>query len=148
MKLKKKNNRTIIIISLLLLLVIGFGYAYLNSNLSITGATAVAGNTWDIHFANVQVTTGSVTATTPATINTTDNTKVNYAITLERPGDFYDFTVDIVNAGTLPGKISLSTVTGIDSAYEDIIEYSINYTNGDPVQIGDILNAGATKTIT
>ena len=147
MKLKRKDNKTIMIIFLLLVLVVGIGYAYLTSNLSITGAASVSSNTWDIHFANIQVTTGSVTATTPATIDSNDNTKVNYAMTLSKPGDFYEFTVDIVNAGTLPGKISLVTITGLDSTYEDIIEYSVNYINGNPVQVNDILNDGDTKTI-
>ena len=53
MKFKRKDSQTVKILLLLLVLVIGIGYAYLTSNLSITGATAVAGNTWDIHFENV-----------------------------------------------------------------------------------------------
>ena len=149
MKYRRKNNKTITIIFLLLVLVIGIGYAYLTSNLSITGATAVTGNTWDIHFANVQVTTGSVTASTPATINLSDNTKINYAVQLEKPGDYYEFTVDMVNAGTLPGKVTLIELNGITSTVEDVIDYSIVYTNKNtPVAVNDILNANYSKNIT
>ena len=144
----KKNNKNLIYsILLLILLSIGIGYAYLTSNLSITGSTKVSGNTWDIHFANLVVNGNSVTATTPATIDSTNNTSINYAITLDKPGDFYEFTVDIVNAGSIPGKINLVTINGITSEVEDIIDYSITYSNNKLVQVNDILNANSSKNI-
>ena len=148
MKFKRNSNQTAKIVFLLLILAIGIGYAYLTSNLSITGATNVAGNTWNIHFANVQIATGSVTATTPATINPSDNTKINYAVLLNKPGDFYEFTVDMVNSGTLPGKVTLVELNGITSSLGDVIDYSIVYTNNNnPVAVDDILNAESSKNI-
>ena len=144
----KKNKKNLIYsILLLILLSIGIGYAYLTSNLSITGSTKVTGNTWDIHFANLVVNSNSVTATTPASIDPTNNTSINYAITLDKPGDFYEFTVDIVNAGSIPGKINLVTINGITSEVEDIIDYSITYSNNKLVQVNDILNANSSKNI-
>ena len=144
----KKNNKNLIYsILLLILLSIGIGYAYLTSNLSITGATEIAANSWDIHFANLVVNENSVEATTPAAIDTNDDTSITYTVKLNRPKDFYEFTVDVVNSGSLPGKVSISTISGITSEAEDIVDYSVNYTNGNPVQIGDILNGGATKYI-
>ena len=144
----KKNNKNLIYsILLLILLFIGIGYAYLTSNLSITGSTKVTGNTWDIHFANLVVNPDSVSATTPASIDSNDNTSINYAITLDKPGDFYEFNVDIVNAGSIPGKINLVTINGITSEVEDIIDYSITYSNNKLVQVNDILNANSSKNI-
>ena len=144
----RKNKKNIIYsILLLILLFIGIGYAYLTSNLSITGSTEIAANSWDIHFANLNVTEGSVDATIPATIDPTDTTSISYTVKLNRPKDFYEFTVDVVNEGTLPGKISISSLSGITSEAEDIVLYTVNYTNGNPVQIGDILNGGSSKSI-
>ena len=131
---------------LILILAIGIGYAYLTSNLSISGNTQVTTNTWNIHFENIQVKDGSVTATTVPTLSS-NNTVINYAINLSRPKDFYEFTVDVKNDGTLPGKVSISELSGLDTTSSKIIDYSIKYTNGNPVNIGDILNAGAKKTI-
>ena len=31
----------------------------------------------------------------------------NYEVTLDKPGDFYEFNVDIVNAGSITGKLNL-----------------------------------------
>ncbi len=148
MRFKRKDSQTVKILLLLLVLVIGIGYAYLTSNLSITGATAVAGNTWDIHFENVQISPGSVEASTPATINPSDNMKIDYAVLLNRPGKYYEFTVDMVNSGSLPGKVSLVDFSGITPEMEDIVDYSVVYTNNNsPVAVNDILNGGSSKNI-
>ena len=144
----RKNKKNLLIsLFLLFILSMGIGYAYLTSNLSILGNTEIASNSWDIHFANLNVTNGSVEATTPAAIDPTDNTSITYTVKLNRPKQFYEFTVDVVNEGTLPGKVSISTLSGITSEAEDIVLYTVNYTNGNPVQVGDILNGGATKHI-
>ena len=144
-RINYKKNLSMSII-LLLILVIGVGYAYLTSNLSISGTTEIAGNSWDIHFENLNVKDGSVTATTPATISNS-TTDITYSIKLERPKDYYEFTVDVKNDGTLPGKVSISSLAGITTEAAPIVSYTITYTNGRSVNIGDILNAGAKKTI-
>ena len=146
----RNNNKRKLYFSIFILLIvfIGIGYAYLTSNLTLSGSTKLAGNTWDIHFANVVVSEGSVITPTPATIDPTDNTSIDYEVTLDKPGDFYEFTVDIVNAGSITGKISLITNTGIPSNLEDIIDYSIVYTNKNaPVQLNDLLNHNSSKNI-
>ena len=131
---------------LILLLVIGIGYAYLTSNLSISGNTNVSTNTWNIHFENLNVSTGSISTSSPATINAAGDAII-YTIDLNRPKEFYEFTVDVKNDGTLPGKLSISQISGLDTTSSKVIDYTITYTNGNPVGVGDILNAGAKKSI-
>ena len=82
MKRRSNQKNYFIYTFLLLILSIGLGYALLQTNLNLNGLANLGINSWDIHFANVQVASGSVEATTPATINPQDNTKVNYAIKL------------------------------------------------------------------
>ncbi len=143
---KKQNDQLKISILLFLLLVIGIGYAYLTSNLSISGAAQVTGNTWDIHFANIQIKSGSISASSIPTIDS-NKTSIAYSVYLAKPGDYFEFTADIVNAGTIPGIVSLSSLTGLDPQYLNVIDYSITYDYGLPVNVNDILNDGATKTI-
>ena len=146
--MKRRNHKKNLLLSILIfiMLVIGIGYAYLTSNLSISGVTEIGANTWNIHFENLNVTTGGVTAVIPAKIDA-NQLDITYSIKLERPKDYYEFTVDIKNDGTLPGKVSVSTISGLTSEAQSIVDYSITYTNGKVVTIGDILNAGAKKTI-
>ncbi len=145
----KKNKKNLInSLFVLFLLSIGLVYAYLTSNLSITGSTEIAANSWDIHFANLIVNPNSVVATTPAEIDPEDTKAINYAVILNRPGDFYEFTVDIVNAGSLPGKIDLVTIEGITETAEDLIGYNVTYTTKNtPVSVNDIINGSSSKNI-
>ena len=141
------HKKRILYVSLFfLLLLISIGYAYISTSLSINGNTTIAANTWDIHFANLSIKEGSVIATTPAAIQT-DTTNISYSVELASPGDFYEFEVDVVNAGTIPGKLSLANIQGISSAAEPYLEQNIKYTNGNPVQVDDLLNPGASKRI-
>ena len=108
---------------LIILLAIGICYAYLTSNLSISGNTNVSTNTWNIHFENIQVKDGSVTATSEPTLSN-NNTSITYTIDLNRPKEYYEFTVDVKNDGTLPGKVSISSLSGLDTTSSKVIDYS------------------------
>ena len=147
---KKQHNQLVVSILLIVLLSIGIGYALLSTNLSITGTTSVASNAWNIHFANLSVTSGSVTASTPATIDQADVTKVTFGATLNKPGDFYEFEVDIVNDGTIDGMIS-----GIDTQINNqpisnlpsFINYSLTYSNNYPLAVNHILRVNTSQRI-
>ena len=64
----------------LLILCLGVGFAFLSSQLTITGNTSVSGNKWSVYFNNVQVTEGSVEATVVPTTTGTTITSVNYTV--------------------------------------------------------------------
>ncbi|MBR6949063.1 MAG: hypothetical protein IKH54_02645, partial [Bacilli bacterium] len=57
-RLNKINKKLLII----LILFISIGFAYLTRDLSLSGISSIFRNTWDIHFENVQVKSGSVEA--------------------------------------------------------------------------------------
>ena len=105
--MRRKNQKKYIIIVYLLAL-IGVGYAILQANLQINGTTKISSNTWDIHFDHIQVNQNSVSigdSDSAATIDPNNNCKIDFSVTLNVPGDFYEFTVDVVNAGTIDGMI-------------------------------------------
>ena len=105
----KRNNKKITTQFILLgLIIIGVVYAILQANLQINGVAKIKSNSWDIHFDNIQINENSVpigTEDVPATIDPENNCKVDFSITLSLPGDFYEFTVDVVNAGTIDAMI-------------------------------------------
>ena len=88
-------------------------------NLTINGNTKLNNSSWDIHFENVvpnqnNVSLGNEDSEAAITIN--DNTEVTYNVTLSTPGDFYEFEVDAVNAGTIDASI-----TSIVKKYNDTV---------------------------
>lgn len=151
----KENKRTkYYIIVLLLVLVMGIGYAAIQSTLNINGTAMIKISGWNVHFENLHVTDGSVAINTTAgdvaaAIEDTNKTSVDYVVTLEKPGDFYEFTVEAVNGGTMDAKIS-SVVSKMNNAVittlPTYLEYSVTNQDGTPIEVDHALNSGNRET--
>ena len=127
--MRSDRKETIIFIVILLVLSMGIGYAYLTTTLSIDGISDIDSASWDVHWANIEVTQGSVSgdAVTQAPTISANGSTINYHIRLKNPGDFYEFTVDAVNAGTLDAMVDniLLTESGNEVAIGDTPDYLI-----------------------
>ena len=147
LKLRKKrffrNKKSFIF---LLLLCLGVGFAFLSTQLNITGNTSVSGNKWSIYFNNVQVSEGSVDASVVPTTTGTNTTSLDYTVTLDKPGDFYEFTVDAVNNGTIDAMIDSITTPSIDSRVLQYVSYSATYEDGTELAQNDVLKAKKSTT--
>ena len=139
---KKKN--LVILVLFVIVIMMSVGFAVLSTTLNINGVSNVKGQTWDIHFANIDIAEGSVIATKEANIVNDKATLVEYEITLEKPGDFYEFTVDAVNDGTLDAKVTSVALSGIEG-YEDYLKYEVTYDNDDEIAMNDKLDADTSK---
>ena len=62
MRIDKDNIKIILI---LLVVALGIGYSYLNTDLAINGTANINSANWNVYWNNVQVSNGSVEATTP-----------------------------------------------------------------------------------
>ena len=140
---------------------VGIGYAVLQANLQINGVAKISENRWDIHFENVVVNPDSVsigTGDSAAVVNPNDNKEVTYVVTLNQPGDFYEFTVDVKNDGTIDGMIEEITSTlrinnGSAFAIADdksnlpvYLDYSITYSDDVEIEANHELKSGAKET--
>ena len=144
--MKKSKKRLYFLLVIVLLLLVSVGYAVLSTNLNIVGASTINNSTWDIHWENVSVKSGSVTASTP-TIDTAKTT-VNYSVTLTIPGDYYEFTVDAVNAGTIDGMISVvsNKLNGTEiTTLPSYLEYKVTYEDGVDIAPNHLLAAGTSE---
>ena len=140
---KRKLNYMILII---MILVVSIGYAILSTNLNILGSSQISAPTWNIHWENVSVKSGSVTAATP-TIDT-NKTTVNYSVTLTIPGDYYEFTVDAVNAGTIDGMVSVvsNKLNGTEiTTLPSYLEYKVSYDDGIDIAPNHLLAANTSE---
>ena len=119
---------SIVLISIFSLTIV---YAALSVTLNIQGNAEVVASTWDIHLDNVKVTSGSVNGTTPSI---TSPTTATFSTTLNMPGDFYEFTVDVVNSGSIDAMIDgitkEPTLTEVQAKY---LNYIVEYQNGESI---------------
>ena len=97
----KRDNKTKYL--LILLLLIAVGYAAIATTLKINGTSSIKSARWDVYWENPQVIDGSITNAAP-TLSEND-TKATFNVTLNEPGDYYEFTIDAVNNGSLDAKI-------------------------------------------
>ena len=134
--MKRNIKKKRIMWSLLILFAIAIGYAAISTQLKIDGTTSISKQSWNIYWENPVVTAGSVTIV-PPTI-TPDETGAVWGVELGFPGDFYEFTIDAVNAGTMDAKIKAITPT-ITPAKPDYINYTITMANGDPLEVNHSL---------
>lgn len=146
--MKKKSGKKVVLSLLaLLLLTITVGYAALSTTLNINGTSKINNATWDVHFKNLEVTEGSVSATKAATIDS-GKTAIDYNVELIKPGDFYEFTVDVTNTGTIDAKLGEAPILSGVSAEQDVYtNYTVTYSDNTAINKDDKLAAGATKKL-
>lgn len=116
---KKSNKKYLIILLIVFLLALAVGYAAFNDILTITG-TANASGTFDLEFQNATVDSavGCDKDKTKATISADKNTLDVVVKDLAYPGAGAQFSVDIVNVGSIPAKVlsvNPTNITGSDS---------------------------------
>lgn len=149
---KKKGNHNVLVALVILLLGISIGYAALTTTLVINGESTIKKVVWNMHFANARTENGSVSIDTAngekaAYIPNADETKVEYKISLQNPGEYYEFTVDVVNDGTLNAKISSNpTLYGTDG-YNQYVEYTTVWDDDrtSSPSANDVIEAGHSR---
>ena len=130
----KKASR-LLVLFLIVLLCISIGYAVLNTTLNINGKSSISKNTWDVYFDNVVVNSGSVEATKIPTVS--DKTTVDFEVALNLPGEFYEFTVDVVNNGTIDAMIdSIEKLPDLTLEQQKYLNFIIEYENGEQIPYG------------
>ena len=150
---RRKRNKNIIKFSLVLLLLISIGYASLSTTLTINGITNISQMSWLVYFTNVRPNANNDVAqvvTVPSTTGKTTTT-LNWAVNMDMPGQMYEFTVDVVNEGTIDAMIETETNNlisqGLTASQKEYLDYTVTYINGALVEKNDKLAAGETKTL-
>ena len=145
MKRRREFQNVAIIVLGLAIIIMSIGYAAYSTPMSITGNTTIQRASWDVKFNN-PTTVSTVTSVSPTLVTgptLTNATSLTFGVTL-KVGETYDFTVDVVNAGTFNAKLDTysltgnkkkgSTTTQITSAdgqsySNDYLEYSVKWSD-------------------
>lgn len=95
---------------------------------------------WDISFSNLKVKDGSKEGTISL-----ENDAIALEVELEEENEYYEFTLDVENKGTLDAKISDINLNVEND--KNILEYSLTYLDDRYIEKDDILKSGEKKTI-
>ena len=148
--MKSRRRKSIKGLLVLLILGISIGFALLSKTLGINGFSGIKKNTWDVHWDDTSVseTEGSVPALTPAYVSDTEKKIVTFSSELELPGEFYEFTVDAKNYGTIDAEVEKIEVNFYEEdgvtpkALSSCLEYSFTHADGSAIQDGEELKVG------
>ena len=150
--MKNKKTRKYLWL-IILFLAVSIGYAALATTLKINGTTKINKNLWSVYWANIDNEDGVTPTSGPTigndTVNGT-NTKVTYTVDLNTPGDYYEFTVDAVNAGTLDAMVTAktTTVSGSGTTLPPYIIHTVTYADGKEIENNHILKKKTNNTPT
>lgn len=139
----------VIIVLTIAVLVMAVGYAAFSQSLTINGTVTASAAKWSVRLKGTSYaeSTGSVAATT----KTITDTAMTYAATLDKPGDFYEFTVDVENNGTFDAKLTSINLSALDATQSKYIKYTVSYGSTDYTATATGLNvalaASATETV-
>lgn len=103
----KLNIKSQIAITVIAFLFMGIGYAYLNASLQLEGTAHIGSSNWNLKFSNATIVGASATTTYPSNSNSNKPTiisgvgthEIDYQVIFNQPGDYYEFTFDVVNSG-------------------------------------------------
>lgn len=95
---------------------------------------------WNINFSNLVVKEGSKEGKISL-----KNNEINLDVTLDKPNDYYEFTIDVNNKGSLDAEITEFNLNANNP--ENILKYNATYLNDVSIDKGDLLKSNESRTI-
>lgn len=164
MKKNRKNKTMLLALLVVAITSMTIVFAAMSTNLKIKGSGLVSTDAWNIKFENLASVTlkGTAQETTAPTIKS-DTEIGDYVVVLKRTGDEVVYNFDIHNYGKLNAKIEelniqtpVCTGNAEDEAQKvadaqtvsESLTYTLTYSDGTEVKIGDTLKAEEVKNLT
>lgn len=124
MEKRREGQNIIIAILAVAVLTMSIGFAAFFSQLDIGGEVTVAKSIWNIAFDENTYQESASSVTAQKTIN---GTSMSYAVTLDKPGDFYEFTINVKNVGTFDANLTGITLSTLTTEQQKYLSYKLTY---------------------
>lgn len=137
-----KKKILIYLLVFILIISISIGYAVLTSSLNLLGSFSFVQNRFSVYLDELKILDSTIEN---ANYSIADDMSISLSGSFKKPGDYIDFSVYIINHGTLDATMESFEFTGIDSAFSNYFECTLKYADGTSVNVGDYLQAGAAR---
>ncbi len=148
-----EKERRIKVLSLVALIVAVLGltiaFAALSQTLTINGRASMGSSQWDVHFENLSNAniTGDATEVSKPQITDSGITINNMNVSLVKPKDKVEYTVEIVNDGTINAKIEQIQMTQLTEEQSKYLEFYATYSDGRSISESNILKANQREKV-
>ena len=95
----------------------------------------------DVRYENINVLTKN---TGKAKLSDSD---VNFEASLQKPGDYFEFTVDVKNYNNYDVLISDFEKSILTDEEKRYLDYKVVYSDNSQIELGQVLKSNETKTI-
>lgn len=131
-----------------LIICMGIGYSYIQSQIMLGGTAIANRQAWKIEENNMVLDTTSI-ATNDSIKFKNSNKKVeaHFTASLNSINDYYGFSFDIQNNGTIDAIIESFSINGLSEAEAINLDYLVTYSNGETINVNDVLKANEKITI-
>lgn len=121
--MEKKKNTQVLIIAVLsfAILFMSIGFAVYTETLDINGTATVKASKWSVHFDQATFTETSDIKNNSKTVT---DLSVIYDVNLTKPGDTYEFNIDVVNDGTFDATL---TTVKLTNSHPEYVDYVVTY---------------------
>ena len=104
---------------------------------------------WDVHFENLSNAniTGDATEVSKPQITDGGITVNNMNVSLVKPKDKVEYTVEIVNDGSITAKVEKIQMTELTEEQSKYLEFYANYSDGRSVSESDILEPNQREVV-
>ena len=158
-RMRRISPKVLMVLAILIFGVfIRVGYAFLSQDLTIGGLALASKNVWGISFAEDSIVED--TAHLDSCENTSECSKVlqrptiaqngksiNFGISFHEKDEYYEFTVDIVNNGTIDAMLDEIVKDGL-SENSNYLDFTVTYSDGMPIaQYDQLLKNGGRETL-
>ena len=148
MKNTKRKESMVVLLLVAVIALMTVGFAAYTRTLNINGNVTAKGSPWSVHYvhtgaaSDIVETSGSVTATS-STVNDTD---FAFTVTLDKPGDFYEATINVVNDGSINAKLKKITMSSLTTDQAKFLAYTVTYNGTAYTSTTDNLNVALSAT--
>lgn len=150
----RKEEKRILWTAVILLIIIAamsVGFAAYATTLKIGGNSnnlTVKKQTWSVHWNTTYNTNGYKLNTDSQSIGTpsVQNNTVTFTTTLNKIGEFADFTVQAINDGTIDAKLTGITISGLTTEQKKYVTAKVNYGGTDYTDSQSGLNVSLPST--
>ena len=158
-RMRRISPKVLMVLAILILgIFINVGYAYLSQDLTISGLALASKNVWGISFAEDSI-VEDVTHLDSCENNEEcarvlqhptvgqDGKSISFGITFHEKDEYYEFTVDVINNGTIDAMLNEVIKEGL-TGNSNYLDFTVTYSDGMPIaQYDQLLKNGGTEKI-
>lgn len=126
--MSNKKTKGVMLLLVIAVILMTVGFAAYAQRLTINGNVTVKGKPWDVRYDKTKGVTEAGNGT--AISKTLTDTDFTFAVTLEKPGDYYEATFDAKNFGSMTAYLKALTMSSI-TEHSKYLEYKVTYNGTD-----------------